>query len=109
MVVQLLTQNPKAELVDMLKHAPNLRKLTMHIDQMLKIVQAMGETSARALVCELARELPKLEAVHDWSQPELQRGWIISREPHVHASHVQLIREGPPGNASPMLPETLEE
>ncbi|KAG8741043.1 hypothetical protein FRC10_003427 [Ceratobasidium sp. 414] len=99
------------ELVDILKAAPNLEELTMHIDKMLEIVQAMGETSASALVRELALELPNLRVVHDWSQPKLQRHWVVSRtdEREVNVAHVQLVLEGPLGDPFPILLETVEE
>ncbi|KAG8709940.1 hypothetical protein FRC08_017856 [Ceratobasidium sp. 394] len=98
-------------LVDILKGASNLEELTMHIDKMLEVVQAMGESTASALVRELAQELPNLRVVHDWSQPKLQRSWVISRteEDEVNVAHVQLVLEGPLGAPFPILPETVEE
>ncbi|QRV75877.1 F-box-like protein [Ceratobasidium sp. AG-Ba] len=99
------------ELVDILKHAPNLEEFTIYIDTMLQIVKAVGKTSASELVHELALQLPNLRMVHDCSQPELQRRWEIHRtsENNVRVAHVQLVREGPPRNPYPILSETICE
>ncbi|KAG8704391.1 hypothetical protein FRC09_003549 [Ceratobasidium sp. 395] len=98
------------DFIDILKHAPNLEELTMPIDKMLDIVQAMRETSASALIYELARELPNLQLVHEWSEPELQRRWVISRlgGSGVRVAHVQLVLEGPLGSPFPIRSEFIE-
>ncbi|KAG8703876.1 hypothetical protein FRC09_003889 [Ceratobasidium sp. 395] len=98
------------DFIDMLKHAPSLEELTMPIDKMLDIAQVMGQTSASALVHELARELPNLLLVHEWSEPQLQRRWVVSRrgESGVHVAYIQLVREGPLGNPFAIRPETIE-
>ncbi|KAG8723872.1 hypothetical protein FRC12_024414, partial [Ceratobasidium sp. 428] len=98
------------DFVDILKHAPSLEELTMPIDKMLDIAQVMGQTSASALVHELARELPNLLLVHEWSEPQLQRRWVVSRrgESGVHVAYIQLVREGPLGNPFAIRPETIE-
>ncbi|KAG9119017.1 hypothetical protein FRC07_006180 [Ceratobasidium sp. 392] len=99
------------ELVEILKHAPNLEELTMPIDKILEIVQGMGETTASALVYELAHELPNLRVVHDGLEPELRRRWVISQtsESSVHVTYTQLVLEGPLGNPFPIRSETIEE